>query len=507
MSEKIATIGDGEHTRKHEAKLVRLDNMQQSSPELYERHVKRGDIDGEPLIDELRRLIGNFELTKQLRYRHKDEDPRKNERKRKENHETTESTGDHIAMMGYLTHYFLPILEKEGIKLKYEQIVDMILSHDIADASTEHTVGIKKDVRVRTAELEATAKVFEEMPQRNGFNQQLRDSFSEYIARDTQEAKFVRALNGLESMMYLMSSTRDECKKMIAGNGYTKADYQNRIGVYCEEFPTLEKVYKLLEKTFIVNGYFSKEAHDRPKVLSVEEERNIFADASAKTSLETPDIISVEDENQRISRMYNLKDALRFGHKIGDDNHPGDSVGEHTGFMFLLARYSLPEIKKGKLENSDSFTLWNLNWILLAHDVVENITGDEIVYQHSDERDDREERARGDIVNIFSPRAGGMNKSFNDVTQRYELEKNKVKHEGLPATATPEILIKALDGFEALLHLFDKNKRLKLTEINENRIKHSQKTKEDSRKFFEPFPTLLSHYDALMTKFKEENIF
>ena len=140
---------------------------------------ERPNPENELLSEEIRAVAGIFEFTRRLRAKSKLSDldkPRDN---------VSESAGDHTAMTAYLMQYFLPLVEQQdGLKLNYEKTLDMILAHDIGEIGALPSVpSVQKDTQQRQEELEHTAKIFAQLPQRNGFNRTLFDAYAEYLGQ------------------------------------------------------------------------------------------------------------------------------------------------------------------------------------------------------------------------------------------------------------------------------------------------------------------------------------
>ncbi len=180
--------------------------------------------------EEIRAASGVFNLTR--RYRAKvPENPSDVD---KPAEDINESVGDHIAMSAYLMHYFLPLLEGSGENLDYERTFDMVLTQDIgAISNLPDLPGVQKTPEQRREEIISTAKIFDTLPKRDGFNRSLFNAYAEYLGQETREARFVGGVNGLETMLYVLSKPHNLRADLVGGKGYALEDYRERIAPFC----------------------------------------------------------------------------------------------------------------------------------------------------------------------------------------------------------------------------------------------------------------------------------
>ena len=451
------------------------------------------------ISEEIRAILGIYELTRRLRAK----DPEDSEDVDKSKEDISESVGDHTAMSAYLMHYFLPILESAGMKLDYGKTLDMVLAHGIGDINNPSKPGVQKTPEERRQELVTTAKVFGELPRRGGFNRQMFEAYTEYLGQETSESRFVRAVNGLETMLYVLSRPAHLRAGLVGGKGYAVEDYRDRIQSYCREFPQLLEFYKRLEPIFhwkdpkTKENYFapSREYENqipRPDVL-----QNVFL--SNAPDFGDPTDIDVESENARLLELYRMKRQLLFGQEPKPSTEYHDTDAEHIASALFLNRYFTPAILADQEQQGrDELSLRETTEILLAHDVPEAITGEKIVQAKTAADTVEEKIAAATIANRYAPRAGGFNQKFMFSFAKYELGKSDS-----PAPLNAKVA-KAIDTMEGQFNLL----YLKTRETPARMIYMShEKVDEKSGRFIRMFPIIDDHFEALNEKFKEVGLF
>ncbi len=441
--------------------------------------------------DEIRAVTGVFELTRRLRAKN----PELNEGD-KPLDDITESVGDHIAMVAYLMHYFLPLLERDGVKLNYERTLDMVLSHDIAEASQlPHVMSIKKTAAHKRDEVLNAVQLLSTLPRREGFNADLHIAYGEYIGRDTQEARFVRALNGLETMLYVLSKPDAVRTELVKGMGYSREHYRERIGTYCEEFPALQQFYTRVERLFQINGYFDDKNPQGNGVIKPEELQSLLN--SFSPTLDEREI-DADAENTALLRLYSLKRKLHFGQPPKPSTEHRDSDAEHVTLLLFLARYFVPAIQNDpNQKNREEISLRDVIELVLAHDAPEAITGDLITQMKTEDTAIAERQAADAIIDIYAPRAEGFNLRFGKRYFEYEMGKAAAT---TPSNAT---LMKALDVFEGQCNIYDPRTREKLPGMP---MMSAEAVEKKVGAIVRLFPILAEHWDDLAEKFKKEGL-
>ena len=457
------------------------------------------------LTEEVRAVLGIFKLTQRLRAKNPD-DPNDVD---KSPDDIEESVGDDVAMTAYLVHYFLPLLEQSGEKLNYERILDMVLANEVGNIGDIQDVpGVQKTPEAKQQEIIATAKLFGTLPRRNGFNRALFDAYAEYIEQKTKEARLVRAVKGLSTMLYILSrpevtkskepgEERNLRKELVAGNGYALKDYKNRIGKFCEQFEPLGEFYALIERFFHARGYFAK---------SRKYENGIMRPGVMKSALISnapdfgnPNDLDIDAENEGLLKFFRLRRKLRFGQGMKPAHEHHDTVAEHTANLLVFERYFGPAIMGDpEQEGRDRISIRGGSEILLSHDVIEILTGEKIA-QIKTEKDAVDEKdAAGAIVRNYGPRASNFNILFG---QRYaEYESGKTP----PLAVSNPTLAKAEDVLEGQFGIFDPETREKLPYMH---IMSRREVDEKAGGFIRLYPILNAHYEALNRKFEEAGIF
>src|SRR3989338_8578864 len=404
--------------------------------------------ENKPLSEEIRAVAGIFEFTRRLRAKSKLSDldkPREN---------VSESAGDHTAMTAYLMHYFLPLVEQQdGLKLDYQKTLDMVLAHDIGEMSALPSVpGVQKDTQQRQEELESTAKIFAELPQRNGFNKTLFDAYADYLGQETRESRFARALNGLETMLYVLSRPPQLRQELVGCKGYAIEDYRDRIEPFCREFPPLEKFYTRIEHIFNQQGYFAESRKYENSIMQPETARKIFLSKAPKFTNKIK--IDVNSENEKLLQLQRLKRRMRFGQPAKPETEHNDTVPEHVSSLLLLARYFVPAIKSDReQERREAISLEETVKMILVHDMPEVIRGDKISPLKTEADAIGEWDVATEIASDYAPRAGGYNEKFWETFDAYETDRIRDPFVG------NAWLVKGLDVFEAQLYIFDSETR------------------------------------------------
>lgn len=452
--------------------------------------------DGEkiPLSEEIKAVLGIFELTRRMRAKV----PENPEDVDKSPDDSDESVGDHIAMSTYLMHYFLPLLEKEGIDLDYERTLDTVLAHDIGDIGTINGIpGVQKSPEQKRQEIIQAARTFGDLPQRGGFNRRLFDAYADYLGQETREGRFVRGINGLETMLYVLSRPDALRPQLIGEKGYAIEDYRDRIGVFCQEFPPLREFYVRMERLFHIQGYFAPSRVYENKLTRPDTMRNIFI-SNAPRFGNTKEV-DPDTENMALLQFQRMKRQLRFGHPPKPNEEHRDSDAEHISALLFLARYFAPAVSNDPAQrDAKDISLRRTIEIILAHDAPEALTGDRIVQTKTEEDAVKERLAAISIAQEHAPRAGSYNFEFLKRYTEYEGGKTATP---VPSSAT---LAKALDVMEGQLYIYDPETRPKLAHM---RIMSRLAVDQKVGNFIRLFPILNSHYEALNKRFVDEGLF
>ena len=141
--------------------------------------------------------------------------------------------------------------------------------------------------------------------------------------RETRESRFVRALNGLETVLYVLSRPPQVRQQLVGGKGYAIEDYRDRIEPFCREFPPLEKFYTRIERIFHQRGYFAPSRVYENSIMKPETARNIFASNAPKFVNRVK--IDVNSENEKLLQLQRLKRRMRFGQPAKPETEHNDT--------------------------------------------------------------------------------------------------------------------------------------------------------------------------------------
>lgn len=411
-----------------------------------------------------------------------------------ERQETEISIGDHTALVTYLLDYFSS--QEGGEPIDFSSAFDMVLAHDLGDIAQEKgIIGIKKTKEDEKRELNTVANILSSFP--DHFKEPLTGAYSAYLARESKEAGLVRGLSGLATMLYVLWKGEDASRAFVAGNGYTKQDYRERIGVYCEDHAELKKMYALLERFFTQQGYFNTEetGSKRPPKLTPEEKVSFFTEAVISRGQQEKNNAK-EDELQALSSLYAIKHTRRFEKppREKDDHH--DTVPEHVALLLFLGRYFLPL----EQEQNPELDLRTIVRMTVLHDAPEGITGDKRTFEKTAKDGEEEEQAMEVVAKNYLPRLGKYNQKALEINHTYEKGKGG-RADGNGFVDKNATFVKMLDIFEGELQVFDPTRRDKLTKIAFLNRETLQRKLDPYRTLF---PTTISYFDELLSLIDRE---
>jgi 5'-deoxynucleotidase YfbR-like HD superfamily hydrolase len=195
--------------------------------------------DDEFVLSEIDKIRYVYKLKKEIRYAQKREEIL-----------DTESVAEHIFGMHVLANYFLP-LEDPREQLDKVKILNQITWHELDEIEAGDIVTHFKtaaDVERAMATLPTVL---------NGLPEHLRSVssalFEEYEARETQEAKFVKALDKTEPAFEIWGQGYKE----ILHKNDTKYDSSWHLKApYLKEFPYMERFARVATEKLKEHGYF-----------------------------------------------------------------------------------------------------------------------------------------------------------------------------------------------------------------------------------------------------------
>ncbi len=161
-----------------------------------------------------------------------------------------DSVAEHIFGMHIAFQYFLP-LENPSFDWDKSKMLEMITLHDIDEVITGDTIGYDKTDAHRKAEVLAMKEILQKMPQHMTDNSKA--LLDEYHERTTIEAKFVKAIDKIETLIYLFEPKGKELLHRMK----TTFDQNASIKVqFFEEFPVIMHFYEVCSKRMCEEGYF-----------------------------------------------------------------------------------------------------------------------------------------------------------------------------------------------------------------------------------------------------------
>ncbi|MDP2649121.1 MAG: hypothetical protein Q8P19_04485 [bacterium] len=387
--------------------------------------------------------------------------------------------------------------EKGGAEFVYERTLDMVLAHNVGALSKNLSMpGVQQTLGQRREEIVSTAKIFGDLPSRGSFNKALFEAYAEYLGQETREARFTRALNGLETMLYVLSRPPNLRTQLVGGKGYAIEDYRERIEPFCREFPPIHKFYTRIERVFHGKGYFAPSRMYENSVMRPDVARNTFI--SSAPEFGNADIINIDEENERLLHLQRLKRQLLFGQKAKPEEEHNDTVSEHVATLLFLERYFLPIAKNDPRQvRKDRLSLDEGAGMILSHDMPEAIQGDIATHLKTESDAVNEWDTGAEIAGEFAPRASGFNDDFWRYVEKYELDRDR------PPFVGNSWFVKCLDVLEAQFYIFDRETRNKLSRMH---VLPRKEVRGRYEKMLEQFPVLKDHFDALEQKFHEEGL-
>jgi len=195
------------------------------------------------VIEELLKFQTLYELKRVIRY------------DQNRTHELdTESVAEHIFGMQCLVDYFLPLEDVSG-DWNQSRIRAMIQYHDIDEIETGDVVGYRKSAQDVANERLAAESVINKLP--GVMQASVRSVLDEYEKMETQEAKFVKALDKVEPVFHIYN---EKGKATLARLKTTKTQHDKIKFPYVQEFPTIKRFAEVMTEQFNKEGYYHEEA-------------------------------------------------------------------------------------------------------------------------------------------------------------------------------------------------------------------------------------------------------
>lgn len=163
----------------------------------------------------------------------------------------TESVAEHIFRMTVLISYFAKLEDLET-KLDMRKVAQLTTWHDIDEIETGDIVGFLKTDADRAKEKDALAKVITQSPE--FVKQEISDSISEYKTQQTLEARFVKAIDKIDPVIYFLN---DNGKQVFTISPATKAQHCAIKEPYFVGFPYINRFHTTTLPIFEKRGFFS----------------------------------------------------------------------------------------------------------------------------------------------------------------------------------------------------------------------------------------------------------
>jgi 5'-deoxynucleotidase YfbR-like HD superfamily hydrolase len=162
----------------------------------------------------------------------------------------TESVAEHIYALDVLAEYFSVI--EEVSELDMAKVHAMITWHDIDEIETGDTPGFLKTDDHRKAESEAIKMAIANSP--IALQLQIETISKEYKAQETVEARFVKALDKIEPVFYLLNPNG---KRIFEVSPATKEQHCRIKEPYVKGFPYMYRFYTVTLDVFEKENYFT----------------------------------------------------------------------------------------------------------------------------------------------------------------------------------------------------------------------------------------------------------
>lgn len=199
--------------------------------------------DDEFVLSEMDKLRYLYALKNEIRW----------DRKREEV-VATESVAEHIYGMHVLANYFMAIEDIDD-QWNKQSILEMVTWHDIDEVETGDTISYMKNVTHEEASRLAWPKVIKNLPTTIQVN--VSRLIDEYLAQETPEAKFVKAIDKLEPIIEEQS---DHYKTILRDNNNTLEQHWRPRKHYLEKFPYIWRFAQVGTNLLEKNGFFESKA-------------------------------------------------------------------------------------------------------------------------------------------------------------------------------------------------------------------------------------------------------
>lgn len=195
--------------------------------------------DDQFVIDEMNKLRYLYKLKQEIRYAQK-----------RNVEQETESVAEHIFGMHVIASYFLP-LEDTLNKWDKEKIFAMITWHDIDEVETGDIVSHWKTEADQELAKQALPTVISKLPET--IQASVQQVMNEYEARQSNEAKFVKAIDKAEPLFEVRF---EFYRDIMHANGNTLENHWQTKQKYIEDFPYIRRFVEVSTLQLDQKGFF-----------------------------------------------------------------------------------------------------------------------------------------------------------------------------------------------------------------------------------------------------------
>ena len=166
----------------------------------------------------------------------------------------SESVAEHIYGMQICASYFLPLEDPDHV-WDHQKIHEMILWHDMDEIVTGDTIGYLKTAAHREEEAKAIAEVIDNLSP--VFQAHVHDLITEYEARETAEANFVKAIDKIETHIQIFN---ENGKQILLDKHTTLAQHRSIKDAFVAHYPYIKRFSDVVTDEMISQGFFVNES-------------------------------------------------------------------------------------------------------------------------------------------------------------------------------------------------------------------------------------------------------
>jgi putative hydrolase of HD superfamily len=146
-----------------------------------------------------------------------------------------ENSAEHTWGAMLLALHFLKKIKSK--KLDEHKVLKLLLYHDMVEIEAGDTPELKQNLKEKASrEKKAFEKIYKKMPPT--LRKEYKEHFEEYESQKTDEAKFAKAIDKIDTMIHAWN-VRHEWKK----SGYNQKTLNEKKRVFLKEFPEVLEFY------------------------------------------------------------------------------------------------------------------------------------------------------------------------------------------------------------------------------------------------------------------------